>query len=242
VAALLLIAAGPLQDGYRLVVNKTLGYNNGSQIRGQFSAEVVGDLSAVQSVEFLADGQVFTEVKNAPFKTSFNTADFSIGWHALSAKIVRSDGSSLSTPERRFEFVSVEAEAAFFRNVVFPFLIGVFGLVFVGIAAQFLGMRARKPLNLPLGAQRSFGLKGGGICPRCQRAFSLHWWSANLLTAVYDRCDFCGRWGVVKIASRAELEAAIAAELAAAQPEQPIRPKSEEERLKEILDDSRFSK
>ena len=32
----------PLQEGYTLFVNKTNGYNNGSQIRGQFSAEVSG--------------------------------------------------------------------------------------------------------------------------------------------------------------------------------------------------------
>lgn len=118
---------------------------------------------------------------------------------------------------------------------------GVLLLILIGISTQFLVMRGRKPSTLPLGASRRYGLKGGGICPRCKRAFSLHWWSPNLITSVYDRCDFCGKWSVIRPASRAELNAAIAAELAEAQPEQPIREKSDKERLKDLLDDSRYS-
>jgi hypothetical protein len=240
--ALLSIAAAPLQDGYTLVVHKSMGFNNGSQIRGLFSAEVVGNMEAVQSVQFLADGQVFAELRSAPFKTSFQTTDFSAGWHTLSALVQSKDGSSFSTPERRFEFVTPETEAAFFRTYVFPFLIGVFLLVFIGIGFQYFSMRNRRPSTLPLGAERSYGLKGGGICPQCKRAFSLHWWSINLIGSVYDRCDFCGKWSLIRPASRAVLDAAIAAELAESRPEQPIREKSETDRLKDMLDDSRFSK
>ena len=116
---------------------------------------------------------------------------------------------------------------------------GVFGLLAIIFAAQFIAA-GRKTASIPLGAQRSYGLKGGGICPRCQRAFSLHWWSLNLLGSVYDRCDACGKWSVVRIASRAELDAAVEAERKAAEVETPSHEKSEAERLKDLLDRSRY--
>jgi hypothetical protein len=222
-------------------VHKSFGYNNGSQIRGTFSAEVVGDMTAVKSVQFLDNGQPFAEANSAPFKISFRTTDFSVGWHTMSALVSTSDGKQYSTAERRFEFVSAESEAAFFRNVVLPALTGLLVIIVIAMGAQYLGIRGRKTDHLPLGAERTFGLKGGAICPQCKRAFSVHWTAVNLIGAVYDRCDFCGKWSLVRRASRAELNAAIAAELAEAQPEEPIREKSEEDRLKDQLDDSRFS-
>jgi hypothetical protein len=238
---LLLMAAAPLQDGYTLLVHKTNGFNNGSQIRGAFSAEVVGDMTGVQVVQFLADGAVFGEASEAPFKIGFRTTDFSDGWHTFSARVQMTDGRSLTTGEKRFEFVSAEAEAAFFRTFVLPMLGGVLLLIASIAGAQFLAMRSHKLSDLPLGAERKFGLKGGGVCPQCKRAFSLHWWSANLVTSAYDRCDYCGKWSMVGFASRAELQAAIAAELADAQPIQPSPAKSPDDQLKERLDDSRFS-
>ncbi len=56
----------------------------------------------------------------------------------------------------------------------------------------------------------------------------------------FDRCPFCGRWGVVRIASLSELRKAEATELEDAKASQPIPEESEEEKLRKELDDSRF--
>ena len=238
---LLCAAAAPLQDSYSLVVNKTMGFNNGSQIRGAFRAELVGTADGVRKVTFLLDGQVLNELSAPPFRVSFNTTDYGDGPHSLGARVERVDGQVLTVPERHFTFVSAQAEADFMRNVVLPILGGVFLLVVVGLGSQFIGMRRRANLVLPLGAPRRYGMKGGGICPRCHRPFGLHWWSPNLISGVYDRCDFCGYAGFIRPASASELASAEAAEAAAALPEEPPHKKSEEEKLKDRLDDSRFS-
>ena len=230
----------PQQAGYTLFVNKTNGYNNGSQIRGQFSAEVSGPAEGVKTVRFLMDGKPFAEASQPPYKVGFRTTDFSEGWHVMTAEVVLADGSTQTTPGRRFEFVSAEAESAFFRNIVIPLVGSIFGLIAVIYGVQFLSAGRNKSAPLPPGAPRSYGLKGGGICPRCQRAFSLHWWSLNMLGSVYDRCDHCGRWSMVRIASRAELDAAVEAERKAAGTDLPGHERSEADRLKDLLDRSRF--
>jgi hypothetical protein len=57
----------------------------------------------------------------------------------------------------------------------------------------------------------------------------------------FTRCIFCGKWSVVRRLSLNELRAAEAAELADAQPEQPLHEKSEAEKLKDLMDESRFT-
>lgn len=227
---------------FLLTVSKTVGFNNGSQIRGAFRATLSGPLENVSSVEFQIDGQEMAVVTAQPFVFNFNTTAYAEGWHTLGALVYLTDGTQVSTPTRRFEFVSAQAQGAFFRNFVIPVLAGVFLLVFLGMGIQFLTQRGRKPAQLPLGARRSYGLKGGGICPRCKRPFALHWWSLNLLTGVFDRCEHCGRWGFVRRSGPDALRAAEQAELADAQPEQPLAEKSAEDKLKDLLDQSKFTK
>jgi DNA-directed RNA polymerase subunit RPC12/RpoP len=94
--------------------------------------------------------------------------------------------------------------------------------------------------SLPLGAPRSYGIHGGAICPKCSRPFSRHIYGLNLGTHKYDRCPYCGKWSLGRRASKAELEAAEAAELAAGQ-EGVFQPQtSAEESLRRDLEESRF--
>ena len=238
---ILFIAAAPLQDGYSIVVSKTMGFNNGSQIRGSFRAELVGASEDVRRVSFQIDGQVFAELSAPPFRAAFKTSDYAVGRHSMNATVEMQDGRVLQTPEKHFDFVSAQAESEFMRNILVPLLGGVFLLMLVGLGTQFLGSRRNPNRSLPLGAPRHYGIKGGGICPRCHRPFGLHWWSVNLISGVYDRCDFCGRWGFIRPASAAELASAEAAEAAEAQAQDAPREKSEEEKLKDLLDNSRYS-
>ena len=234
-------AALSYQDGYSIVVNKTNGFNNGSQIRGSFQAELVGSSEGVRAVRFLVDGQVFAELFKPPFSADFQTSAYSEGWHLIGAQVELASGQVISVAEKRLDFVSAQAETDFMQKLVFPLLGGVFALMVIGFVVQFVAVRKQSNRSLPLGARRSYGMKGGGICPRCHRPFGLHWWSVNLISGVYDRCDFCGRWGFIRAASASELASAEANEAAAAQPVDPLREKSEEEKLKELLDNSRYN-
>ena len=93
---------------------------------------------------------------------------------------------------------------------------------------------------MPPGTPRNYGHYGGAICPKCERPFSRHIYGLNLGFHKYDRCPYCGKWSLVRRASREELEAAEAAEIKAAQ-EGAFKPeKSEEQELRQDIEDSRF--
>jgi hypothetical protein len=233
---------GLAQDGqYSLNLNRNFGFSSGSQIRGTFTVDVIGP-EGIQSVTYLIDGQKMAEVSQAPFGYKFNTSSYPVGWHELSASVTTADGRTGTTPARRFQFVSAEEESAVTQRILLPMLGGVLVLLIVSMGASMLGLRSRSRSNLPLGAARHYGLSGGTVCPRCKRPFPLHWWAPHLLTSKFDRCEFCGRVGWFKPAGRDELAAAEQAELASAQPEQPVVEKSEEEKLRELIDESRYTK
>lgn len=229
-------------EEYRLGVNKSFGYNNAERIRGSFRLDITGDQTQVASVSFQVDGQEIALVNAAPFKTSLNTDAYPAGAHQLSAVVTTLDGRSISTPERTFRFLSAEEESVDMRGLLGPML-GLIAAIFViGVLSQTVLMRRRKPLNLAPGAPRQYGFKGGSICPRCKRPFGLHFWSINLAVGVYDRCDFCGKWALYRRRSSAELAAAEAAEVIDLQPRPQTAEKSEEEKLREMLDDSKYTR
>ncbi len=109
----------------------------------------------------------------------------------------------------------------------------------LGILSSVLAGRRRT--SLPLGVPRQYSWLGGAICPKCGRPFSLHWWALNAsLAGKLDRCEYCGKWSLVRRASREQLAAAEAAELAQAQPETPVAEPNAKEKLKRQLDESRY--
>jgi Zn ribbon nucleic-acid-binding protein len=243
IMALALMAfAVPAQEEYRLNVNKVAGFNNGSSIRGTFSAGIVGTEDTIQSVTFLVDGQVMSEVTGAPFKTRFETGDYGYGWHELSAQVHLKDGQTVLTAVRKFNFVSSEEESAQMQRLILPVIGGVVGVMVIGIGIQVLVMRKRPNVSLPLGAARKYGFYGGAICPKCQRPFSLHWWSFRLLPLRrFDRCDYCGQWALQHTAGRDQLAAAEQAELVMGQPQMPVTEKSPEEKLRDMVDQSKYT-
>lgn len=225
---------------YRLNLHRTFGFSSGSQIRGSFSMDVVGP-GTFQSVAFLIDGQVMAEVNSVPFNLAFQTSQYPIGWHELSAVVVTTEGKKFTTPARRFEFVSTEQEAAAVTSIIIPLAGGILLVMLLGVGFQFLFLRNRPLSTLPLGSPRSYGIIGGGVCPQCHRPYSLHWWGPNLgFRMKFDRCDFCGKWTIVKRLSRSELAAAENAELQMVQPVANHASKTEAELLKEMIEKSKY--
>jgi hypothetical protein len=244
---LLLTLATPVfaQDAeYRVQTRRDFGYGNGSDVRGNFSLTIYGNLENVQSVTYLLDGKEMAAVAAPPFKFSFKTSSYPDGLHAISALVNTKDGRQVAAPAVHLNFLSAEQQGQSFQKILIP-LVGVLLLIMLGsVGIQFLFLR-RGGGHLTPGAERHYGLKGGAICPRCGRAFAIHFWSINLIGGVFDRCDYCGKWAFVRARSRADLDAAVQAEIAAAQASESAIPaveaESEEERLRKMLDESKYS-
>ena len=122
-------------------------------------------------------------------------------------------------------------------------VVGVILLLVVLVrVVLFMLSRSKPRADVPLGAERSYGLMGGAVCPKCHRPFRLDLISIKLgLGVKFARCEFCGKWSVVRRLGLDELRAAEAAELAAAQPAQPGPAKSDHEKMENLLDQSRFT-
>jgi hypothetical protein len=230
------------QDEYRLNVNKTFGYNAGNEIRGTFSLTVTGDETAIQRVVFLLDGQPFAEAQQPPWSTTLVTSDHPDGIHALSAMVTTTGGRSMTTAGRNFNFVSAEGETQGMVRVVVPILALVLGVTVLGFVIQFAVSGGKKAPAPAAGTRRNYGMAGGAICRHCKRPTPRHVWGMNLVVGKLDRCENCGKWSLMMRAPESVLRAAEEAELADAKAgAAPIAEKSEEERLKEMLDNSRFS-
>lgn len=241
--AFVMPAAGQADAEYLLKVNKVMGTNLGSQINGTFKLGIDGDLSVVKSVEYRIDGAAIGTASADPFTLTFKTTAYPAGAHALTALVTKSDGSSFETPARNFTFLSSEESGEMLNKVLLPILGITFGVLAVMMLLQFALFRNRPLAQLEPGAPRNYGFKGGAICKNCGRPFAIHMWSINLLpTMRYDRCDYCGKWGVQRTASPAALRAAEQAELAMSKPEKPVAEKTEEEKLKEMMDQTKYSR
>lgn len=240
VCGLLATSAWAQEAELSLSVRKNVGYNNGSQIQGSFRMEAIGP-DNLTSVTFKIDDTVVGTVTQAPFRINFSTDDYDYGWHEFLALGQTVDGRTLTSEVRRFEFVSEEESWQAVGRIAGPML-GLVGLLVVGgLLMALVPTLTGKRSHLPLGAARNYGLLGGGICPKCQRPFALHWWGLNAsLVGKFDRCDHCGKWGIVRRASPEQLRAAEAAELQQAQPDTPLPEMTPAEKLKRQLDDSRF--
>ena len=114
-------------------------------------------------------------------------------------------------------------------------------LIAVGLSVGIPLITGRgKKEKLPPGTPRNYGYHGGAICPKCDRPFSRHIYGLNLGTHKYDRCPYCGKWSLVRRASKGELDAAEAAEIEASQAGAFTPEVSEEDQLRKQLDDSRY--
>lgn len=225
-------------DELTLHVRRNFGYGGGSQIQGNFRMEVE-EPADLASVTFKVDEAVVATVTAPPFRVDFETGDYGLGWHDLTATATTRDGRTLTSNTRRFEFVSAEESWRVGGQIA--------GMVFGGVAVIFVLVLAlqlfiaRRAGPVPLGAQRNYGWLGGAVCPKCGRPFPLHLWGLNAVGGKFDRCDHCGQWSLVRRATLQALAAAEAAEVAPGGASTPIAQPSPEERLRKQLDDTRFT-
>ena len=228
-----LIVTGVLAQGeqLRLGLSRDFGYSGFSgDIQGLFSMKVTGPADLVRVV-FYIDGDSIGEDKRAPFRLQFNTDNYPLGNHQMSAVGYSSSGLEYRSNVINAKFVPASEGT----KVVIPILAIVFGLILVSAVISLVTGRQVK--NLPPGTQRQYP-SGGAICPKCGRPFAFHFLGLNLVGSKLDRCPYCGKWSLVRYASKEQLRAAEQAELEGAEAQVSEAP--EEEKLKKELDDSKY--
>jgi len=232
------------EEELRISVSKQFGYNMGSQIQGTFKIRVRGpeDLAAVT---FLLDGEPLGEATSAPFELSFKTDGYVPGWHEIAAVGTTTGGQTLKTRPLSFQFVSAETAGEGLVKLIVPvFVLVVVAILATGVLPMLTGRKHSSgydPTSYTPGEPRSYGIFGGVVCPKCGRSFGMHWWGFNIsFVGKYDRCPHCGKWSLVRRASREALMAAEAVEYAENTASSPLTASNTEEKLREQLDDSRF--
>ncbi len=229
------------QDANSLVLrlNRDFGYSSGTgKIQGTFSMRVSGPEN-LSRVEFQIDGNTIGEATAVPFNLRFDTGQFDLGQHTMSAIGYTSDGLELRSNEITAEFVTASAATETIAKIVVPLVIVIGGIVLITTLVPVL-MGRGKTGDLPLGTARSYGVFGGSICPKCGRPFSRHIWGMNLGLGKLDRCPHCGKWSIVRAQPIDILRAAEQAELENADTEGQLQEMSEEERFRKELDNSRY--
>jgi len=211
------------------------GFNN--DIQGTFSMHVSGPADLAR-VEFYIDDVMIGEDAESPFALQFVTDSYDPGLHRMSAIGYSSGGSEYHSNVISATFLSAEEASKATGGILIPVLV-VVGLAILLSAVGPLLMGRKGLENLPPGAERKYGFRGGAICPKCQRPFAMHIFSLNLGFSKLERCPYCGKWSVVRAQSMEKLRAAEQAELERAGTGQAVG-ESDEEKLRKDLDDSKY--
>ena len=226
-------------EGYSIHLTRNFGYGGGINIRGTFTISLTGDETQVEKVNFLLDGSSMAVIDTAPFKFKFQTDDYSLGLHLLTAEYTLTDGTTTMTSSLQYNFVSQEEE----RKQMTTILVGIGGTVVVALLVVGLvqgAMLKGKGKSHEPGEPRNYGMLGGTVCPKCGRPFPRHLWGIKLVVGRLDRCDNCGKWSMTHRASAAELAAAEAAERRDIAADQSVSEVDDKPDKKNALDDSRF--
>ncbi len=236
---LAVIVVSAQSEELTLSFSRDFGYSSGTgDIQGTFSMKVRGPDDLVR-VEFYIDETKIGEDTDAPFRLQFITDNYPLGLHEMYAVGYTADGREYRSKVVTANFVSADEGWQAASKIMFPLLAVVFGAIILGFVVPML-MGRGKLAELPLGAERKYGIGGGGICPKCQRPFALPLFSMHLGFTKLARCPYCGRWGMIRVQPLAKLRQAEQAELEMAKAEAPEA--SEEERLRKELDDSKYQR
>ncbi len=227
------VAAQGSDASLQLTIDRNFGFSLGGRIQGKFTLKAEGPENLTH-VEFLIDDAVVSTDRERPFRYSFNTGEYDLGVHHISAVGYTSLGEILRSLVRKYEFVSVEESLRGATGIVVPILIGIAALVVIAALSTML-MR-RKGGRPRIG---EYGSAGGAVCSRCGLPFERHVLSPNLLIGKLERCPHCGKWAIVRRASREALEKAEERWMDD-EARGGLDMESEEDKLHRMIEDSRF--
>jgi hypothetical protein len=231
VAFIFPVSALAQDEDLALRMTRDWGYGAGGQIQGRFSLRVSGPEDVVK-VDFIIDGEVVHVVTEAPFRYQFHTDDFSPGVHTMTAIGYKSDGTLVYGPDFTRQFLSADEARSSTMKIIVPILVIVGVATLAGALVPFLMSRGKefKP--------GIYGAAGGAICPRCTFPYTRNVFAPNLLIGKLQRCPHCGKWAIVPRASQVELQAAE--ERWAKDGVSSVTAPSEDEKRRQMIEDSRF--
>ncbi len=190
-------------------------------------------------VAFYIDDRAIGEVEEPPFQLRFNTDNFPLGDHTLHAIGITRGGKQLQSDSLHVRFVTAEEGWRAGLRIIVPLLVVVAGAILLAMVIPLLSLRGKK-VELPAGTPRKYGVFGGAVCKNCGRPFSLHIYGLNAGLQKFDRCPYCGKWGLQKRVDLNTLKAAEEAELKAAGLNRSSGGESRVEDIESALDDSRY--
>jgi hypothetical protein len=214
-----------------LQLRRDWGFGAGGQIQGKFSLRVNGPEDIVK-VEFIIDDEVVSTSTESPFRYQFNTDEFPPGVHSLTAVGYKSDSTPVYGTEYVRQFLSADEARSSTMKIIVPLLLVVGVISLIGILGPVLMGRGKefKP--------GQYGAAGGAICPRCEFPYSRSMMAPNLVVGKLQRCPHCGKWAIVSRASQVMLEEAE--RRWAREGTSSVEAPSEDEKMKQMIDDSRY--
>jgi hypothetical protein len=231
---LFMAAAAPAQaqddePGLILRLRRDFGYGAGARMQGRFSYRVTGP-DDLERVEFLMDDVMIGGVTEPPFNFQFQTEQFEIGPHQMSAIGYTAGGELLMSNTIGGQFVSGQSAGL------------STGIVVGGILLLVIAFRIASHLVTRQKSGPGYGMLGGTVCPNCGRPFARHWWAFNMLAVRLDRCPHCKKWVSTTRATAEQLAAAetFARELDEEGGQPVLDPARHEDALRQNLDDSRY--
>jgi hypothetical protein len=218
-----------------LKLSRDWGYGGlNGDIEGLFSMRVSGS-EDLAKVVFYIDRAKIGELTQPPFNFQFNTENYPLGHHQIVAIGFFTSGQEIGSNTIDANFVPKQSMLKF----ILPVVVVIFAAILLSTLAPLIASRG-KLASLPLGAERHYGIRGGAICPKCQRPFILPLFSINLGFTRAAICPYCGKMSLVRTESINKLRLAERAELEEVDIMEPISGQTNEEKLRRELEDSKY--
>jgi uncharacterized C2H2 Zn-finger protein len=151
-------------------LTRTNGYGWGNDINGHFT--VNADVSSdVVKVEFYIDNILQYTVSGSAFAWSFNTENYPLGQHSITAVAYNSAGASQASQALARNFVEVP--------IAFYLIIGAVVSASIIIAIVSIVLRKRQ--------------SGHTKCPQCSYIFARHYSWIHLGNSERTKCPRCGK-------------------------------------------------
>jgi len=222
-------------ESIELRVVKVFGFRVGNKLQGRIGMRVDGQ-DSLSRVEFYFDDTLINEDDVSPFRYDFSTGEISPGEHTLSAIGYTEDGRTLASDIGTYTILSADEAVEGIQQYMIPLLIGVvIFLVMAGAISSLITKRTGPPYKIG-----DYGPAGGAVCRRCGMPFSRHVMSPNLVVGKLERCPNCGAVSVVRRGTPMELRVAEERLLADMQNRREAPEEDQDERMRRMLDETRF--
>lgn len=218
-------AQAQTESPWTLKLTRNFGYGAGSDIQGNMTLHLGGDLSSVVRVVYYMDDEVMAEVSQEPFRLAFSTGDYQPGVHQMRAEVSSVNGTLTPVGPIVYNFLSA-ADSAKKAASVLVAIIGI-SLAAMGVS-WFISSRQKG------GTATTGGMHGLAVCKQCGKIFPRSFFGMNIVVGKFEPCPHCGKWQITRRASPLEIEWANED----TRPEEPQEVTEKPE--KDELDDSKF--